>query len=308
MKELVTGLTEKRTPEGICVPRVHYTADPERRAPEWKERERRKYTSESAWQAEQEIVFGAGGGERLFAEILTRYAHKIIIDPEPSGFKPSPHWDYFGGFDSGKANPTAALAGIYGQPDLFRSLNFLQEPSAERRYFQCYCISVPRRGHRQPGAGARKQRTSWNGAHSSALDEPRPAGTDTQDIVSRAQPWVPPVDCRCVSSSADPVPRGSSTSPPSYYLAPVSAPPQDKPSLRLLRIPPLRSLVEKAAVGHGSLLSAQRLLNTQQQHGFDHKFKGVDGIDSSTNRRFGNRLYSDDERHPVLGHVWLLLQ
>jgi hypothetical protein len=45
----------------------------------------------------------------LFAEILTRYAYKIIIDPETSGFKPSPHWDYFGGFDSGKANPTAAL-------------------------------------------------------------------------------------------------------------------------------------------------------------------------------------------------------
>jgi hypothetical protein len=109
MKELVKGLTEKRTPEGICVLRVHYTADPERRPPEWKERERRKYTSESAWQAEQEIVFGAGGGERLFAEILTRYAYKIIIDPETSGFKPSPHWDYFGGFDSGKANPTAAL-------------------------------------------------------------------------------------------------------------------------------------------------------------------------------------------------------
>jgi len=109
MKELVKGLTEKRTPEDICVLRVHYTADPERRAPEWKERERRKYTSESAWQAEQEIVFGAGGGERLFAEILTRYARKIIIDPETSGFKPSPHWDYFSGFDSGKANPTAAL-------------------------------------------------------------------------------------------------------------------------------------------------------------------------------------------------------
>ena len=109
MKEVVKGLTEKRTPEGICVLRVHYTADPERRAPEWKERERRKYTSESAWQAEQEIVFGAGGGERLFAEILTQYADKIIIDPETSGFKPSPHWNYFGGFDSGKANPTAAL-------------------------------------------------------------------------------------------------------------------------------------------------------------------------------------------------------
>jgi len=109
MKELAKGLTEKRTPEGICVLRAHYTADPERRTAEWKQRERRKYISESMWQSEQEIVFGAGGGERLFAEILTRYAHKIIIDPETSGFQPSPSWDYFGGFDSGKANPTAAL-------------------------------------------------------------------------------------------------------------------------------------------------------------------------------------------------------
>jgi hypothetical protein len=109
MKELVKGLTEKRTPEDICVLRVHYTADPERRAPEWKERERRKYTSESAWQSEQEIVFAAGGGERLFADILNLYGHKILIDPETSGFQPSPDWEYFGGFDAGKANPTAAL-------------------------------------------------------------------------------------------------------------------------------------------------------------------------------------------------------
>jgi hypothetical protein len=110
MKELVKGLTEKRTPEAICVLRVHYSADPDRAKPEWKERERRKYTSESSWQSEQEIVFGAGGGERLFAETLNKWGHKILIDPS-SGFTPSPHWNYFGGFDSGKANPTAALVG-----------------------------------------------------------------------------------------------------------------------------------------------------------------------------------------------------
>ena len=109
MKELVKGLTEKRTPGGTCVLRAHYSADPERDKPEWKERESRKYTSEGAWQREQEIVFSAGGGERLFAEILNRYGRKIIIDPETSGFRPSPHWKYFGGFDCGKANPTAAL-------------------------------------------------------------------------------------------------------------------------------------------------------------------------------------------------------
>jgi hypothetical protein len=89
--------------------RAHYTADPERRAPAWRERERRKYTSESSWQSEQEIVFSAGGGERLFADILNRYGHKILIDPETSGFQLSPDWNYFGGFDAGKANPTAAL-------------------------------------------------------------------------------------------------------------------------------------------------------------------------------------------------------
>ena len=110
MKEIVRGLTEKRTPEGICVLRTHYTADPERAKPEWKERERRKYTSESSWQSEQEIVFSAGGGERLFAEILNKWGHKILIDPS-SGFTPCPHWNYFGGFDYGKANPTAALVG-----------------------------------------------------------------------------------------------------------------------------------------------------------------------------------------------------
>ena len=70
MKELVKGLIEKRTPQGICVLSCHYSADPDRAKPEWKEQERRKYTSESKWQSEQEMVFGAGGGERLFADLL----------------------------------------------------------------------------------------------------------------------------------------------------------------------------------------------------------------------------------------------
>lgn len=109
MKDLIRGLVEKRTPEGICVLSAHYTADPDRAKPEWKQSERKKYTSESAWQREQEMQFSAGGGERLFAEILNKWGHKIIIDPETSGFTPSPHWEYLGGFDYGKRNPTAAL-------------------------------------------------------------------------------------------------------------------------------------------------------------------------------------------------------
>jgi hypothetical protein len=109
MKQLVKGLSEKRTPQGICVMTCHYTADPERAKPEWAERERKKYTSDGAWQREQEINFSAGGGERLFAEILNRYGDKIIVDPETSKFRPSPHWDRLGGGDYGKANPMAVL-------------------------------------------------------------------------------------------------------------------------------------------------------------------------------------------------------
>src|SRR2546421_3467911 len=58
------------TPHGICVLTADYTVDPDRPNPEWKETEHRKYTS---------------------------------------GFHVLPHWYFLGGFDCGKANPTAAL-------------------------------------------------------------------------------------------------------------------------------------------------------------------------------------------------------
>ena len=110
MPQILKGLTKRRTPAGLPVFFLHYTADPDRAKPEWKTEERKKYTSEGSWQREQELVFSAGGGERLFADILTRWGHKIIIDPE-SGFHAPPNWKGIGGFDVGKANPTAALVG-----------------------------------------------------------------------------------------------------------------------------------------------------------------------------------------------------
>ena len=100
------GLTSRRTPSGVKVIRVHYTPDPERDSA-WAKQERRKYSSQAAWDREQEIIHEAGGGELLFAEILNRYADKIIIrDPK---FKVPPNWKRIAGFDHGKTNPTAAL-------------------------------------------------------------------------------------------------------------------------------------------------------------------------------------------------------
>jgi transposase-like protein len=102
------GVRVRRLPDGRPVYRVHYSADPERDAA-WVERERKKYSSKGAWDREQEIIHEAGGGERVFAEVLARHEEKILIDPYTSGFRPSPYWKLVGGFDHGKANPTGAL-------------------------------------------------------------------------------------------------------------------------------------------------------------------------------------------------------
>jgi transposase-like protein len=102
------GVGFRRMPDGRPVYRVHYSADPER-DPEWVARERKKHSSQGSWDREQEIIHEAGGGERLFAEIFSRHADKILIDPYSSGFQPSPHWKKLGGFDHGKANPTGAI-------------------------------------------------------------------------------------------------------------------------------------------------------------------------------------------------------
>jgi hypothetical protein len=103
------GITSRRTRLGVEIVRVHYTADPERGS-DWATHERQKYSSQAAWDREQEIVHDAGGGELLFAEILNRYADKIIIrDPD---FEVPPTWKRIGGFDHGKTNPTAALVAV----------------------------------------------------------------------------------------------------------------------------------------------------------------------------------------------------
>jgi hypothetical protein len=105
MKE-VKGVGSRRTRSGIQILRVHYTADPERDSA-WARSERQKYSSQAAWDREQEIIHEAGGGELVFAEILNRYADKIII--RNPNFQVPPFWKRIGGFDHGKTNPTAAL-------------------------------------------------------------------------------------------------------------------------------------------------------------------------------------------------------
>ncbi len=81
--EIMPGLTLRRTSAGILVARVHYSAHPERDPmahPEWRERERRAYSTQAAWDREQEIIDEAGGGELVFADVLRKYWSKIVIE------------------------------------------------------------------------------------------------------------------------------------------------------------------------------------------------------------------------------------
>lgn len=103
---LPKGVTAKRTKNDNLVLRIHYSADPDRDEA-WAAKERKKYSSQGAWDREQNIVHEAGGGERLFAECLSQFAEKIIID-NPQ-FQVPPQWRTIAAFDYGKTNPTAAL-------------------------------------------------------------------------------------------------------------------------------------------------------------------------------------------------------
>ncbi|MFL6427793.1 MAG: hypothetical protein ACJ71S_06075 [Acidobacteriaceae bacterium] len=100
------GVHLRHKKNGVKVLTLGYKADPTRRSPEWYEAERKKYTSQADWDREQEIIDEAGGGERLYAEILTKYFHKIVVTDR--NWRPGSTWARLPGFDHGKTNPTAA--------------------------------------------------------------------------------------------------------------------------------------------------------------------------------------------------------
>jgi len=108
--ELMHGLKVRRTSGGVPVVRLHYSAHPERDPEthlEWKQTERRLYTSQASWDREQEIRDEAGGGELVYADTLVTHWNKIVItNPE---WRPHPGWHLEAGFDHGRTNPTVLL-------------------------------------------------------------------------------------------------------------------------------------------------------------------------------------------------------
>lgn len=112
--EVVKGCFLRRTAKGQSVMTLHYSAIPERdpdtdAGADWKRRERALYSSQSAWNKEQEIDAHAMGGEAVFGPILGNpNFYKVVVISDPY-WTPHPTWDVAFGFDHGKTNATALL-------------------------------------------------------------------------------------------------------------------------------------------------------------------------------------------------------
>lgn len=151
--EVIRGLQVRIKDGNLPVVTLHYSAHPDRDPvthPEWIKAKRPKYSSQGAWDREQEIKDRAGGGELVFADILLSHWKKIVItDPL---YRPDPRWRVEAGFDHGAVNPTALerayidfqggiiLCGEYYMPgkQIWQNAEILKTMEDIRRVRNCY--------------------------------------------------------------------------------------------------------------------------------------------------------------------------
>lgn len=81
--------------------RLHYTADPEKRDPEWRKKARAGYAA-WAWAREFEIDFTSRGGQKVY-EMWDPEVHEVRMGTMPET------WTRYRGLDHGLANPTAVV-------------------------------------------------------------------------------------------------------------------------------------------------------------------------------------------------------
>jgi hypothetical protein len=75
------GITESKTDQGIHILRIHYTADPDKRSPEWVAEQKRGMTA-AAWAREMEIDFHVFPGKPWFPEFdYERHVSKEELKP-----------------------------------------------------------------------------------------------------------------------------------------------------------------------------------------------------------------------------------
>lgn len=91
---------------GFTVCTLHYTADPKKRSPEWREAAKRGMP-QARYEQEFEIIYDSYMGQKVFPEMKSR-RQEIVVKEGPYEFnkwpKTLPMW---GGFDYGANNPSS---------------------------------------------------------------------------------------------------------------------------------------------------------------------------------------------------------
>jgi hypothetical protein len=96
----------KNARNGFVIARLHYSADPRKRSPEWKAAAQQGL-SDAKFRQEFEIDYGAHMGEKVFPEMQSR-RHEIVCRQGPYEFNQWPSsLTMWGGFDYGTKNATS---------------------------------------------------------------------------------------------------------------------------------------------------------------------------------------------------------
>jgi hypothetical protein len=113
------GIEERETPSGIHCLRLHYTADPHKRSPEWL-KEAKRGMNDRSWRKEYEIDWTVASGLPVYSDDFVREWH---VAKEPLTFNPNE--PIIRGHDLGATH--LLPAGCWCQADAMGRLNVLAE-------------------------------------------------------------------------------------------------------------------------------------------------------------------------------------
>lgn len=118
---------------GFRVLRLHYSADPKKRSPEWKEREKKKY-GEAEWNREMELIWESLNGRAVYSDF---WAPEFHISKVSLGWNPK--YPVLRGWDFG-LNGACVFAQLFPHSRLF----ILREAVSEDIGFETFIGEVNR--------------------------------------------------------------------------------------------------------------------------------------------------------------------
>jgi len=134
VEEIMQGLKTWVNPiNGFRVLRLHYSADPSKRSPEWKAEERKKY-GEAEWNREYELIWESLEGRAVYAD---HWSPEFHVSRSPLGWNPK--YPVCRGWDFGLNG-----ACLFGQLFPHSRLFILREAVSEDISFETFIDEVAR--------------------------------------------------------------------------------------------------------------------------------------------------------------------